>query len=291
MEAHPREQLVRAAAEEIWRSRFTGIERQWGARADAAELLSMATGAPPRGAGGAAGPLTKAQRKRFDSLVARRISGEPMALLCGHVDFCGLRLDVRPGVFVPRPSSETLAGEAVRRLRRRSAPVAVDVACGIGPVALAIAHAVPGARVVGVDISKAALAVAKANRDRLGIRNARFRRGDLLDPVPRRLRRCVDVLTLHPPYVPRAEVRLLPREVTDHEPRHTLTDASADGLGLVRRLAGEALAWLRPGGWVLVELSPDRTRGAMAALRAGGLDGVRVITDRRTLTRVVVGRA
>ncbi|HEY6377966.1 MAG TPA: HemK/PrmC family methyltransferase [Candidatus Dormibacteraeota bacterium] len=281
--------LVAGATDAIWRSPLTGTHRRWAARDDAEELLAMAIGASPDGAAGHAEP-TAAQRRRFDALVDRRVAGEPMALLRGHVDFCGLTLIVRPGVFVPRPSSEMLAAEAIRRLRRRSDPVAIDVACGIGPVALAVAHTVGGARVVGVDISAAALTVARVNRRRLGIHNVEFRRGDLLSAVPRALREQVDVMTAHPPYVPRGEVRFLPREIRRHEPRHTLTDASADGLGMVRRLAQAAPSWLRRGGWLLIELSPDRARPAAAVLRGAGLDAVRVITEAGAPTRVVAGR-
>lgn len=286
-----RARLLADATQAIWRSPLTGEHRRWAAHDDAEELLTVATG-DERGSANGAGDerLSALQRRRFAALVDRRVAGEPMALLRGYVEFRGLRLMVRPGVFAPRPSSETLAARAIRRLHGRRMPALVDVACGVGPVALSVAHAVPHARVVGVDISAAAVAVARINKQRLGLRNVEFHCGDLLTPVPRALLGRVDVMTAHPPYVPRGDVRLLPKEISRHEPRHTLTDASADGLGMVRRLADEASVWLRRGGWLLIELSPDRARLAGGELRMAGLAGVRIISERGTPTRIVTGR-
>jgi release factor glutamine methyltransferase len=283
--------LLADATQAIWQSPMAATHRRWAAREDAEELLTLATGTEPGDANGAGERFSASQQRRFAALVDRRVAGEPMALLRGYVEFRGLRLVVRPGVFVPRPSSETLAARAIRRLQRRWRPTLVDVACGVGPVALAVAHAVPNARVVGVDISATALAVARINQQRLRIRNAEFHRGDLLSSVPRALRERVDVMTAHPPYVPRGDVRLLPKEITRHEPRHTLTDASTDGLGMVRRLADEAPAWLRRGGWLLIELSPDRAGPAAAELRTVGLADVRILHEVGTPTRIVAARA
>jgi len=101
----------------------------------------------------------------------------------------------------------------------------------------------------------------------------------------------VDVITLHPPYVARDELRELPEEIRRFEPVHTLTDRSADGLGLVGRTASEGPRWLKPGGWLLVEVSPDRARSAASVLRRNGFGEVRSTMDRGfKVTRVLVGR-
>src|SRR5439155_26703542 len=114
------------------------------------------------------------------------------------------------GVFVPRTSSELLAGEAIKALRRRRAPRrAVDVATGAGPMALAMANEVRDAQVWGLDISTPAVKLGRRNARRLGIANARFRVSDLVDSLPRRLRGEVDVITIHPPYVARTDLRIL----------------------------------------------------------------------------------
>ena len=276
--------LVAGAAVQIMRSPATGSERHADAQADAVELLDIATD----GASADRAP-TSDERAVFDDLLERRLRGEPMALLRGYVDFMGMELAVEPGVFAPRTSSEALVKAAVNRLKGRRTPTAVDVATGAGPVALGIGRAVPRARVVGTDISADALRIARGNARRVQVPNVSFRRGDLLSGLPRGLRGAVDVITCHPPYVPLAEVDTLPAEISRYEPSHTLTDGSDDGMGMVRLLAESAPIWLRPGGWLLVEVSPDRGRLAMAAFRRHLVE-VATLGDRRDYTRVVAGQ-
>ena len=234
--------------------------------------------------------VSPAVRRRFGRMIERRADGEPVQLIMGHAVFRGLEIAARPGVFVPRDSTEFLAEQAIRRLVRRRRPVAVDLATGGGAVALSIANEVPGARVFGSDISLAAVRVARQNAEGLRLR-ATFVRGDLFGALPRRIAREVDVITLHPPYVARGEVRELPEEILRFEPVHTLTDRSPDGLGLIGRAVAESPAWLQPGGWLLIEVSPDRARSVAAVMRRGGFVEVRSTMDRGfKVTRVLVGR-
>jgi release factor glutamine methyltransferase len=234
--------------------------------------------------------VSPAVRRRFGRMIDRRASGEPVQLIMGHAVFRGLEIEARPGVFVPRDSTEFLAEQAIRRLHGRKRPVAVDLATGGGAVALSIANEVPGARVFGSDISAAAVRVARHNAEGLRLR-ATFVRGDLFGALPRRIAGDVDVITLHPPYVARGELRELPEEILRFEPVHTLTDQSPDGLGLVGRTVAEAPAWLRPGGWLLVEVSPDRARPVASVMRRGGFAEVRSTMDRGfKVTRVLIGR-
>jgi release factor glutamine methyltransferase len=235
--------------------------------------------------------VSAAQRLRFESLVERRLTGEPVNYITRRFRFCGLDLMVRPGVFSPRSSSELMVELAVSRLRRRRGRrVAVDLATGTGAVALAIAAQTRGSEVWGADISADAARLGRANGRRLQLDNVRFVTGDLLAALPRALRGTVDVVTIHPPYVARDEVRTLPVEIRRFEPRHTLSDGSEDGLGLVRRLGEDAAGWLRPGGFVLVEIAPYLARSAATVLRRGGLREVRSHRDTLGVTRVVVGR-
>jgi release factor glutamine methyltransferase len=229
-------------------------------------------------------------RRRFVRMIDRRASGEPVQLIMGHAVFRGLEIEARPGVFVPRDSTEFLAEQAIRRLHGRRRPIAIDLATGGGAVALSIANEVPRARVFGSDISDAAVRVARHNAEALRLR-ATFARGDLFGGLPRRIAGEVDVITLHPPYVARGELRELPEEILRFEPVHTLTDQSLDGLGLVGRSVAEAPAWLRPGGWLLIEVSPDRARPVASVMRRGGFADVRSTMDRGfKVTRVLVGR-
>ncbi|HEX6130770.1 MAG TPA: HemK/PrmC family methyltransferase [Actinomycetota bacterium] len=228
--------------------------------------------------------------RRFRALVDRRVDGEPIPYIKGFTEFRGLELRVTPGVFVPRDSSEFLAEQAVRRLRSRRDPVHVDLATGLGTIALAVANEVPGARVYGADLSEEAVRLARRNARRLGVR-ARFVAGDLFDPLPRSLRGSVDVITIHPPYVAVEELDDLPDEIRAWEPEHTLTDRSADGLGIVGRTVREAPAWLRPTGWLLMETDPDRAREVATVMRRGGFRDVRSTKGGELqVTRVVVGR-
>jgi release factor glutamine methyltransferase len=230
-------------------------------------------------------------RKRFDAMIARRANGEPVQLIKGYAEFRGMRLIARPGVFIPRDSSEFLAEQAIRRLRRRRSPVHVDIATGGGPVALAVAHEVPRARSFGTDIAKDAIAVGRRNAKALGLTNVTFAVGDLFGGLPATIRGAVDVVTLHPPYVAKNELRELPEEIRRFEPEHVLTDHSADGLGLLGRTAAGAREWLRPDGWLLIEVSPDRARAVATVMRRAGYADVRSTVDTEfKVTRVLVGR-
>jgi len=228
--------------------------------------------------------------QRFRRLVARRVAGEPVAYITGKVEFNGLMLDIGPGAFIPRESSEFMADQAIRRLRRRTRPVYVDMATGIGPVALSVASAVRAARVYGVDVSAKPVNMARRNARALRLRNARFLRGDLFRPLPRTLARSVDVITIHPPYVGSRELRDLPDEIRHFEPKESLTDFSPMGMSLIQRVADEAPDWLRSGGWLLIEVSPDRARGVAATLRHAGFRDVRSTRGGIEVSRVVVGR-
>jgi release factor glutamine methyltransferase len=234
--------------------------------------------------------VSAADRRRFDVLVRRRATGEPIPFIKGFTDFRGLELLARPGVFVPRDSSENLATQATRRLRGRRRPVHVDLATGAGTIALAVANEVPGAIVVGTDVSADAVTLARKNAKRLGLR-ARFVTGDLFGGLPRTLAGTVDVITVHPPYVPMHELKDLPEEIREWEPEHTLTDRSRDGLGLIGRTAREAPAWLSPNGWLLMEVSPDRVALVKRVL---GREGFRDMRSTKggpiPLTRVIVAR-
>jgi release factor glutamine methyltransferase len=226
----------------------------------------------------------------FSRLLARRVRGEPVAYITGTTIFGELELEVRAGAFIPRQSSEFMAEQALRRLRRRPAPVHVDLATGIGPVALVVASVLRRARVYGVDAFAKPVALARRNAARLRLRNVAFLRGDLFDPLPERLAGTIDVVTIHPPYVARRDMKELPDEIVRFEPRESLTDDSPKGDRILRRVAAEAPGWLRPSGWLLVEVSPDRAREVAAIMRRAGFRDVRSTKGPVPVSRVIVGR-
>jgi len=199
-------------------------------------------------------------------------------------------MEVKSGAFVPRLTSEFLAEQAIRRLRNRKSPVHVDLATGIGPVAIASARAVRKAAVFGIDISGKAVKQAQENAVKLGATNATFLKGDMFSPLPPDLKSKVDVVTIHPPYVPNGELDDLPIEIKEYEPKHTLTDNSKDGLELTRRVISEGREWLRPGGWVLIEIVAMEFKRIKPLLKAAGYTDVKSTHGDLKLTRVITGR-
>jgi release factor glutamine methyltransferase len=280
--------LLDEAEGQIGRSRAVDLWRKSDARINAEELMETLLGREIS-SDDLDEMVGASDARRYRGLVKRRAEGEPVAMIIGKTEFMGLDLEVRPGVFIPRNSSENLATEAIARLRRRPKSVAVDLATGSGPVALAIAKKVPASKVWGLDISKEALELARRNASQLKLSNVTFLQSDLTDAIPRQLRGKVDTFTIHPPYVARDEVSTLPKEIRAFEPKHTLTDRSDDGLGLVRRLASDAPDWLRSGGWVLVEVSPNLSRKVRGILQRAGFEKVKSVRDSLGATRVISG--
>ena len=255
-------------------------------RIEAEELLAHVMGEEPE----PSDRIPPGKATRYRALIDRRATGEPVPYIKGYAEFRGLELSVTPGVFVPRDSSEFLAEQAIRRLRGRKVATHVDLATGLGTIALSVAHDMPHATVYGSDLSSEAVVLARRNARRLGL-SAKFVVGDLFGGLPARLHGTVDAITLHPPYVAREEMEHLPDEIRDWEPVHTLTDHSDDGLGLVRQAVDEAPEWLASGGWLLVEVSPDRSRAVKSILTQGRFGDVRSTQGGEIrVTRVIVGR-
>lgn len=216
--------------------------------------------------------LISAARTRADlaALVDRRVAGMPLEHVIGWVEFCGRRVAVSPGVFVPRRRTEFLveqavviAGDAVGGPRA----IVVDLCCGSGAVGVAVAAALDRADLHAVDIDPAAVRCARRNVAAVG---GRAYEGDLYRPLPAAVRGRVDLLVANAPYVPTAAVGLLPPEARVHEPLVAL-DGGPDGLDIVRRVVAAAPAWLAPGGHVLLETSERQAARVAKAMAAGGL--------------------
>ena len=228
--------------------------------------------------------------RRYETLLERRAKGEPIGYIRGFEEFRGMRLVVKPGAFIPRDSTQFLAEQAIRRLRRRRDPIAVDIATGVGAVAIAIGRDVGRASVFGTDISPVALGLARSNARRYRLGNVRFVSGSGFDPLPRKIRGSVDVIVSHPPYVPTHEIPELPAELLNYEPVESLTDSSEDGLGFIRMLVTESREWLKPDGWLLLEVGPDVARPVRALLVRGGYDLVRSTRGISPYSRVLVAK-
>jgi release factor glutamine methyltransferase len=197
------------------------------------------------------------------AMVDRRAAGLPLEHVLGWAEFCGLRIAVEPGVFVPRRRTEFLVQQAVALARE--APLVVDLCCGSGAVGAALAASLPGAELHAADIDPAAVRCARRN-----VGEAHVYEGDLFAPLPSALRGRVDVLAANVPYVPTEEVGLLPPEARDHEPLGAL-DGGGDGLDILRRVTAEAARWLTAGGFLLAETSERQAPAACQAFADGGL--------------------
>jgi release factor glutamine methyltransferase len=198
----------------------------------------------------------------------QRAAGQPLEHVLGWAEFCGRRIAVDPGVFVPRRRTEFLVSQAAGLLGPGPRPVIVDLCCGSGALGVALAAAV--GRPVDLhatDIDPAAVRCAQRNVLPAG---GQVYQGDLAEPLPARLRGQVSVLLANVPYVPTGEVALLPTEAREHEAPVAL-DGGPDGLDVLRRVAAVAPAWLAPGGHLLTEISDRQVGPASAAVAAAGL--------------------
>jgi release factor glutamine methyltransferase len=217
-----------------------------------------------------------ATRADLDAMVERRAAGVPLEHVVGWAEFCGLRIAVGPGVFVPRRRSELLVRQAIAVARaprpgddpaRSARPVVLDLCCGSGAIGVAVVAALGDAELHATDFEPGAVACAGENVAAVG---GKVYQGDLYDPLPAALRGRVDVLVVNAPYVPTAEIALLPSEARLHEPAIAL-DGGTDGVAIHRRVAAEAAAWLGPGGRLLIETSERQAALTAAAMTAGGL--------------------
>ncbi|WHY55620.1 putative protein N(5)-glutamine methyltransferase [Peribacillus simplex] len=215
-------------------------------------------------------------------MVDRRIAGLPLEHVIGWVEFCGIRIEVDLGVFVPRKRTEFL----VRQAAALATPgaVVVDLCCGTGAVGSAVGDVLEDIELYAVDIDPAAVRCARRNVISV---NGQVYEGDLYEPLPANLRGRVDVLVANAPYVPTEGIALLPHEARMHEARVAL-DGGADGLDVQRRVAASATLWLAPGSHLLVETSE---RQAMQTVEIFGRYGMmpRVVKCDELDATVVIG--
>jgi len=221
---------------------------------------------------------------RFESLLARRESGEPVAYLCGQRGFWTLDLSVTPETLIPRPETELLVELALSRLPDDRALQVADLGTGSGAIALALASERPRARVLATDASPGALAVARGNAERLGLGNVEFRHGDWFDALPG-LR--FDLIASNPPYIAAGDPHLAQGDLR-FEPPGALA-SGADGLDAIRAIVAAAPAHLLPGGWLLLEHGWTQGTAVRALMQVAGFSGVSTQPDLEERDRVSLG--
>jgi release factor glutamine methyltransferase len=251
--------------------------------ATAEQLMMHVLGTDRAGLYARSDGLDTREARMFGRAICQRCSGTPLQHLTGEQTFRRIDLEVRPGVFVPRPETELLAGHALEALNGTEAPVIVDVGTGTGAIALAMKHERPDARVFATDVSPEAVELARANAARLGL-DVTVVEGDLLASLPEELRGRVDLVVSNPPYIAPEELDDLPSEVKA-DPELALLG----GIEVYERLAAEALRWLRDGGVLAVEIGASRSEAVVDVLGASFM-GVRVEPDLAGRDRVVLAR-
>jgi len=229
-------------------------------------------------------PLSEDELSSFRGMVVRRGRREPLQYILGSQEFMGLDFQVSPAVLIPRHDTEALVSEGIKR--GGDARTLLDIGAGSGCVAVALAKALPDAEICAVDISGAALAVARDN----ALKNdasVQFFQGSLLEPFAGR---CFDMILSNPPYIPAGELATLQQEVRGFEPLNAL-DGGADGLDFYRAIVAQAPDHLNPGGWLLFEVGAGQAPEVLGLLKQGGLSAETFTAlDPAGIERVVGGR-
>jgi len=229
-------------------------------------------------------------RATMRELVKRRGAHEPVAYLVGYREFFSLRFEVGPGVFIPRPETETLVLESLEILKSSGepGPRVLDLCCGSGAIGISIAVNAPAAQLTSIDRNDAPVAVTARNAEKHNVAGRlTVLQGDLFQPLPAGA--TFHVIACNPPYVTTAEIERLAADVKSYEP-HAALDGGPDGLDVLRRIVHEAPSRLTPGGWILFELSPEQGDAAQEILRAAHFAEVSAVKDLAGAVRVVKGR-
>ena len=228
--------------------------------------------------------VDEAASRQFQQLLVRRQAGEPVAYLTGQRGFWTLDLLVSPATLIPRPETELLVEQALLRLPEQAACYVADLGTGSGAIALALAKERPLAQVVATDASTDALAMAKQNAQRNGIKNVSFRQGNWLEPL---MSERFDVIASNPPYVAAGDPHLAQGDLR-FEPAMALSSGT-DGLSAIRTIALDARSHLYLGGWLLLEHGWEQGAAIRHLLQQAGYTDVSTVQDLEARDRVTLG--
>ena len=233
--------------------------------------------------------LQSAELAEIRALIKRRRNHEPIAYLRGVREFYGREFKVDARVLVPRPETEHLVEVGLKRTEHLGLGMrAMDLCTGSGCIAVSLAKERPTARLLGVDISEGAIAVAKDNAARLGAYNVAFLLSDLFSLVPVAQRVGFDLIASNPPYIARAEVLTLDADVRDHEPRLAL-DGGEDGYVYYERIVAESRNWLADGGVMAFEVGAGQAPRVLSLMQDAGFSDLQMERDLARIERVVSG--
>ena len=221
---------------------------------------------------------------RIIKMAERIKNGEPLQYVTGTTEFMSLKFNVRPGVLIPRPDTETLVEKAISMLKNKKSPAVLDIGTGSGCVGISIAKYLSGAEVTLLDISDTALSVAKENAEENSV-GVSFIKCDILSEIPVGK---YDMIVSNPPYIRPEVIETLDVNVRDHEP-HLALDGGADGLVFYRRISGIAKKLLRNGGMIAYEVGYDQADDVVKILEDNGFYNAEKTKDLCEIDRVVSG--
>jgi release factor glutamine methyltransferase len=249
--------------------------------------------------------IHEGQLEKIDKFLKRRSKREPLQYILGYVDFYGLKIKVGKGVLIPRPETELLAEEAIKIVRQKLNPPLppfskggsggisiLDLCTGSGCLALALAKEFPDAKVYGTDTSENAIRYAKENAELNCINNVTFLEGNLFDPIEELVTRhpspvTFDLIVSNPPYIRRDDIRNLQLEIKGWEPVEAL-DGGEDGLDYYRTIIPEANGYLKEGGYLILEIGADQSRGVRRIAEGAGFVNICLIKDYAGIERIFV---
>jgi release factor glutamine methyltransferase len=234
--------------------------------------------------------LSKAEERRFYKLVSKRLAGLPLPYITGVKEFWSIPFSVSPGVLIPRPETELIV-EKVLELSSPENETVVDIGTGCGNIAVSLAKELPQVRIVATDMAQKALRLAKLNASRQKISNIVFARGRLFSALPRlRLEGKCDFIVSNPPYVSEEEWPKLDFEIRNHEPKSALV-AGKSGLEVIHKLIQEAPPYLKPGGFLLVEIGIGQRDKVLSFFDSSSVwEKVNFFNDLNGISRVAMGK-
>lgn len=239
--------------------------------------------------------LNRKEVETIDEVLNRRLRHEPLQYITGYVDFLGLKIHVGEGVLIPRPETEFMVEEVIKRFAVHDSQFTIlDLCTGSGCLALALAKEFPDSKVYGVDISEVAIRYASRNAELNCINNVIFLEGNLFEPIKKRFtvygsRFMADLIISNPPYIRSSDIKGLQPEIKDWEPIIAL-DGGEDGLDFYRRIIPMACHYLKDDGMLVMEICPDGMKQIVDMLKESGYRGIDVIKDYADMERIVMAR-
>ncbi len=231
--------------------------------------------------------LSEDEEKRFNEYLNRRVDREPLQYIRGHQEFFKLDFIVTPDVLIPRPETELLVENALSALQNFDSPIICEVGVGSGCIAISILHENTTATGIGLDVSEAALAVARTNAENNGVAGRlELRQSDVFEALGNE---SFEVIISNPPYVPAKDFISLQEEVRDFEPRQALTD-NGDGLSIISQIVAGSPKFLRPGGFLFLEVGFNQAHQVVQMFDMNIWKTIETLPDLQGIPRMVKAR-